>query len=292
MTGEKGIVLLQALVIVLAMAAGATALLARGSDRLATASAAQSVETRRMALDALTDLAIRHLAAAGRDGAPVHTWQDWAAPHAAVNLEQGTGTIAVVDLQGLFNINWLARPSDAYAVAVADQLFASLDLPHDLLGAIRKRLAPSDTKTEGTPVARLDDLRGLPEMTDAAFARLRSHAAALPLDARLNLNTAPPEVLRAALHPFPRVIRDRALRALRRAPISHLSDLRNDTIAHLGTETIDHLPFNRFSLSSHWFQAELRYSGPQGAGARRVVLHRRAATDLTPSVALRWDLWR
>jgi len=92
-------------------------------------------------------------------------------------------------------------------------------------------------------------------MTSADFATLSPVLAALPGDSRLNLNTAPELLRKAALAPFPP---EQVAEILaREEPILSMSEIRQRSIEILDTEEVGDLPFDWLSNGSNWFLADL-----------------------------------
>lgn len=141
----------------------------------------------------------------------------WAQPEAPFELEQGSLRIRVRDLGGLINLN---ATGDAASVDRLERLFTLIGVDPNLAGAIADWVDEDDTPTgaggaedgrylleeppyraANGPFASVTELRLLPGVDAGVLARLVPHVAALPpASRRININTAPPEVL-AALAP-------------------------------------------------------------------------------------------
>lgn len=303
MRHERGFVLVNALILVLVIASAASVLLTRSEGARMRAATAQQAAGLEAQLDAAEMLALRLTGPAVAEGGLVHKGQEWAAEQHVYQIEGGRVRAVIDDMQGRMNINWLAGGEDAFADQAFRQLFAELDLPISLLDAIRDFLRPGGPRAlpaylrraeplqpRGGPVQVLDELRVVTGMGPAEFDLLERHVTALPPDEGVNLNTATPPVLRAVLHPFPSEVRAEFTRPGRDGPIEHLRELRDLTIAILETEDISDLPFDRLTVSSRFFRADLFAELDGRIAARRVILRRARIEDTGLRVAYRWAL--
>ena len=216
----RGAALVTAMLIA-ALAAAVIATLAAGQSQWL-----RSVELRRDQVQAQA-LVLAGLAWArqvvrddARAGPIDHLGESWALPLPPTPLENGSIEGRIVDAQGLVNINNLAADG---AIARSDRrrlerLFVQAGLPVGALDALADWIDPDDlarenggeTATYATLVpARVPPNRPLlraPEATlvrqieASRFAALASFVSALPSTTPLNVNTAPPEVLAAAVN--------------------------------------------------------------------------------------------
>ncbi len=303
MRRERGIVLISALVVVLVIASVAAALLARAGTARMRAEGAQQAATLAARLDAAQALAVLLAAADPADEGGVHMGQAWAAGPHVYPIDAGRIRIVMSDMQGRMNVNWLAGNPDPFAVEAFRRLFAEIDLPPALLDAIRDFLDPAGPRSlpaylrraeplqpRGGPVQILDELRAVAGMDAAAFDLLETYVTALPRDTAVNLNTAPPPVLRAMLHPFPAELQAEYARPRRDDPIGHLRELRDMTVAVLETEDLGDLPVDMLGVSSIWFSADLYAEHEGRIAARRAILRREVGDGVPPSVVHRWTL--
>ncbi|WP_172299508.1 general secretion pathway protein GspK [Pseudoruegeria sp. HB172150] len=271
MKRDGGFILINALVVVLVITSVVATMLGRSSAARARTTAAQEASRIETGLDAMEALTVRSLASVGRDGQPVYLRQDWSmAQHA--DFGESRADAAITDLQGRLNVNWLSAPPDAYVDETFRRLFAELNLPPSLPDDIRAFLSVDGR--HGGPVSLLDELRGVPGLIPADFAILTRHLAALPAETKLNLNTASAPVLRAVLHPFPPEIRAAYTQRAKDPPLEDLRDLRHRTIAALETEDIGHLPFDRLTVTSTWFRADLTVERDDRIARRTTILFR------------------
>ncbi len=303
MRSQRGVVLINALVVVLVIASVTAALLARSEAARSRAASTQNAQQIAFHLDAMEDLAAMILAPVGLSGAVVHPGDPWAVQTHVYDIGAGQVRGELADLQGRLNINWLAAGENAYVDETFRRLFVAIDLPAGLVAEIRAFLAPGGprdlprylrapvpTEPRGGPLNVLDELKLLRTLEPGAFDILARYTTALPPDTQLNLNTAPMEVLRAALHPLPTEVQVEYTRIDRDGPIDSVTEVRNMTIEILETEAIEGLPFDRFTVSSQWFQADLAAELNGQIAARRVILRRFPFNAPEPSVRARWSL--
>lgn len=302
MRAERGMVLINALVVVLVIAGVAAGLLTRSEAARTRAGSVVTAQQIGFHLDAAEGLIAKLLADAGYKGQVVHDEQAWAADTHLYRIGDGQVRFAIADMQGKLNVNWLAG-EDPFAEEAFRRLFAELRLSPGLLEEIRDFLAPQGPRSlptylrrdmpvqpRGGPVALLEELRDVRGMDREAFETLSRHVTALPVEDRLNLNTAGLPVLRAVLFPFPSEVRAEVLQPGREGPIEHLKELRDLTIAILETEDLSDLPFRHFTLSSAWFQADIAVELDGRTDMRRAILHRERIDVPEPHVAYRWAL--
>ena len=137
---DRGFVLVNALVLVAALAATATLLLSRAERGRAQLEAAQLADQLTLALDAFDALALTRLA---QDrGNSDHGNESWAQPRQALPLARGEVAGEIQDLQGRFNINWLSSPDNRLAQEAFARLLAQLGLSPELGPEIRPLCHP------------------------------------------------------------------------------------------------------------------------------------------------------
>lgn len=308
--------LVNALVVVAALSAVAAALTIRSQDAGLRLAQRQAADQLTLHLQAATALAQRQIAAAAAQGMH-HPGQDWARPRAGIEID-GSGGPALLgwqidDLQGRFNVNWLAAPSPAppengngggggpeawrhraeAALAILGSRHGNSPAADDRLAAAVRATAGGDPGIAeagpggaGLPPGPLP----LPEPLLAAGgiddpARLLPLLAALPADSALNVNTVHPEVL-AALLPG---VAPQAVAALLAAgrPFADVDAFRDGVLDRLvPPELSAHLTDDRLAVRSSWFEARLtavaesplargwrRGGADDIAQGRRVILH-------------------
>lgn len=314
---DSGVALLNALVLAAVLAAvAATLMILAGTSRerqflmQAQGQAGQYLD----ALERLSLLILREDMVAGP--ATDDLTEAWALPR-PLDIDRGAGAVALADLQGRFNLNWLADPADLAAQAAFARLVRNLGLPPPLAQAVADYLRPGaatgDYATRAIPIRPPQGPIALPEdialvtgMTPEAFARLRPYVTALPPDTRLNVATAPGPVLAAVLAtapprgpasdppggadsgPIAALIAARAVR-----PFESVADFQSRAQRLTGRAAPrpdDPAAFGpaRLGLTSRWFSATLtaRLDGAQRV--RRLIVRRDPAQG-TARIAARLE---
>ena len=204
---SRGMALIQALVIVAAIAAVATALLLRAEQARQRLELRAGADQAALYLDSGVTLVRAVLDALPAEGA-VHRRQGWAQPREGVVIDRGTLEWTVDDLQGRFNLSWLAEDGTGAMRTAFLRLAADQGVPRSLASRIADALGPDETDRaratapDAPPYLPLADPRQiLPLAGDNAddLRPLLPFLSALPIEAEGNLNTLHPEVLRALL---------------------------------------------------------------------------------------------
>ncbi len=148
-----------------------------------------------------------------------HLGEPWALPLPPTPIDNGSIEGSIVDAQGRLNLNTLADDGVAGATERArfERLFARLAVPVEALDAIADwidtdgnarpqgaedsyyRVQPSARLAANAPLMRTGEITAARGLTGAHYAALAPHVAALPARTPLNVNTASPEVLAAAV---------------------------------------------------------------------------------------------
>jgi general secretion pathway protein K len=266
--------LINALVVVLAIAAIAAALLTRSEAARMRLQAGQNAGQLALYLDAGERLVPQLLREVVADGL-AHPGQDWARAH-SFPIDRGTVRIQITDLQGRLNVNWLLA-SDPYVT----ETFNAANLPQALVLEIADFVSPSGPRgagylrrvppvwPRGGPMAVRDDLLEVDGVTPALFKRLTPYLSALPRNTRINLNTAPEAVKRAVLQPVPAEIAADIVQST--APLQSISEIRRRASILLETEDLDALQLERMTTTSAWFRADLS-AELNGHTQRRVAI--------------------
>lgn len=314
---DRGFVLVNALVLVAALAATATLLLSRAERGRAQLEAAQLADQLTLALDAFDALALTRLA---QDrGNSDHGNESWAQPRQALPLARGEVAGEIQDLQGRFNINWLSSPDNRLAQEAFARLLAQLGLSPELGPEIRRFVTPGALREApagalrwqggralaldpvGGPLLSADQLADLPTLSPRAYARLRGVITALPGDSRLNVNTATPEVLAAFLPDLPSSALTRLIRTRDRSPFNSVqafliaARLQQEEQAETGTpvpspgrgeegsEQAPRLGPDHLTIASRWFRVSAQAQLPP-LTARRVTILRRNGSGQRPDL--------
>jgi general secretion pathway protein K len=146
--------------------------------------------------------------------------EPWAQPYPPVPLGGGESRVSIADEARKIDINLLinprtGQPNPVY-VGIVERLFANLGVAPTLVPAIVDWLDPDGIESPGGaeadyymrlippyeprngPMPTIGDLRMIRGVDDATFLLLRQFLTAAP-EPRVNINTAPPEVIAALL---------------------------------------------------------------------------------------------
>jgi general secretion pathway protein K len=150
----------------------------------------------------------------------VHLGQPWAFRLPSTPIENGSIGGYLTDAQGRLNVNNLAAAGQAHGAARAalQRLFSALGIPAPLLNAIGDWVDADDQTTEGggaedayylaqstpglaanAPIRRVAELLSVRGADPDLVTRLRPFVDALDAPTAINVNTAPAEVLVAAI---------------------------------------------------------------------------------------------
>ena len=216
-----------------------------------------------------------------------HLGEPWALTLPATPIENGSIQGRIVDAQGLLNLNDLGHDTAAGTLARArfTRLFARLGVPASALdviadwvdadGAARPggaedawyRAQPSASLAANAPIVRVAELAALRNFTPQAADALTPFVAALPPETKLNVNTAPPEVLAAAIAGLDAAGVARLVALRREQPFVNISDLRGRLPAGA---TLDNEA--AFSTGSDYFLVTVvARQGPSLAQARALL---------------------
>lgn len=149
-----------------------------------------------------------------------HLGEPWALPLPPTPLEGGLVEGTIVDAQGRLDVNH--TDGDGAAARVARERLARLFATAGIDAAALAQLARPD----GPPLVRAAEIALLPAVGEAGHARLAALVTALPAAAPLNVNTAPGEVLAAAVTGLQGERLDALLAERARKPFASFADFR------------------------------------------------------------------
>lgn len=300
MTNDRGIALLNALIMVAAISAVAAGLMLRAETSRARVEHLLIGQQAALHLDAAEWLLSPVLRADWeRDQGLDHLLEGWALEGFHADIDRAVLAGQIADLQGRFNINSLSDPGDLDAAQSFERLLRALGLSPglgpEIAGFVQARgpVLIEDYAARAVPLlpARepldtVQELRLVRGMTEAHFAALLPYVAALPPGTPINVNTASREVLGAVLptaNPagIARLIADRG-----RQPFSTRADFmaRAETLLHPRVIAQAQLPAGGLAVSTDWFEARFDVTLEGRVQSRILVLERSA---LTGEVAIR-----
>jgi general secretion pathway protein K len=297
----RGFVLVNALVLVAALAGIAVVLLARAEGARARQAETQGAAQIALYLDAFEALGITLLAADRQGGAADHLGEAWARAGYDVPLDRGRVAGDIIDMQGRFNVNWLANPNNLWALESFTLLLDRLALPPTLGDRIAGFLSPNGPNNAGVyarqtpaigpvggPVLMLDQLLVIPGLTAGNFERLRPFLTALPGDMKLNVNTAPVEVLQSMIPGLASVTADRLMQYRRATPFESVEAFEQVAVQFGITNQLTDEVLNRLSIGSSWFETRISAT-LEGSSRNRLTVFERQPLPAGVRVAYRLD---
>ena len=241
---NRGMALIQALLIVAALAAVATALLIRAER------ARERLEWRFAADQAALylDSGVELLRASLPRG-PVHPAQDWAEPREGVEIDRGRLDWTVTDLRGRFNLNLLrGSASGPYRDAFL-ALATGAGVPREQAIDTLARSLPEGEAFDAATVLTLGHHLG-DDRDHEAWDRVTDLVWAWPLDEGMNLNTLPEGTLALLLPGFDSLALGSLRAQLEAEPEGSLEDLLDWAAGALSEEqsmALEDLPLSRSS---------------------------------------------
>lgn len=299
MTRSRGFVLVNALVLVAALSAVAVALLSRAEGarmRMMVATEAVQLE---LYLDAYEALARAVLDA--DLGAVDHDGEAWARADTGLELDRGQVSGQLRDMQGRFNLNWLANPEDEASQAAFERLLVRLGVTpragEQIIAALRPGGSDGAATGQSAPVGPAEDRPGgtalmldqLP-IPARAMARLDPHIAVLPGDSQLNVNTTTSEVLASFLPEVNQAALGALLSTRQTAPFASVEEFAERLVEAVGADQAALLDEDRLSVGSIWFEARIT-AGLDGRVATRQIMLHRLPLPAGAQVAYRLDRW-
>lgn len=213
---QRGAVVIVAMLIVALAATAASMMLQQQSVAIRQLEAARDYEQARWLLDGGAQWARVILRADSRSSTIDHGGELWATGLPPTEIEQGTLSGAILDQQGLFNLNNLVRDgkSSARDVDMLKRLLQTIGLRADLADVIADWIDADSTlqspegaedayylnlaspyRASNQPMSAIEELLRARGSDNAVVARLRQFATVLPRRTAVNVNMAPPEVL-------------------------------------------------------------------------------------------------
>jgi general secretion pathway protein K len=230
----------------------------------------------------------------------VNLGQPWAFRLPSTPIENGSIGGFITDAQARINVNNLAAggPASDAARAELSRLFAQLGIPASLVNAVGDWVDADNAITEGggaedayylaqsvpglaanAPMRRVAELLAVRGADPALVARLRPFVDALDAPTAINVNTAPAEVLSAAIGGLDpagaaSLVANRAAR-----PFGSIADFRG----RLPRSDLN-LDETVLSVKSDWFVVSIEARQGDTLARGRALLKRAAATTDWPTV--------
>ena len=223
-----------------------------------------------------------------------HFGEQWAIRLPSTPLENGDIGGAIIDQQGLFNVNSIVKGGVIQPDALArySRLLALLGLPAALGPTLADWLDADSEITPGggaedafygaltpagvasnRPLVTVDELTMVAGYTPAAMERLRPFVTVLPVAAggAINLNTAPPEVLAATIEGLTLEDANRLAAARATRPFLSTADFRTRLASTLGSSLTINEQNVRVTSDAFIVRVDVRQGEVRTAGIAMLV---------------------
>ena len=291
---QRGFVLVNALVLVAAMAAAAVVLLSRAESGRLRLAAMQEADALDHALDAFEALGRALLDRDLGQGA-LDTWDEvWTRTTHDVPLALGRVSGRIIDQQGLFNINWLTDPENARAREGLRRLLRQIGVAPQKGDAIAAFVSPQGPGNRaayrgleppvaplGGSILMLDQLAMLPEVSPDDIELMRPHFTVLPGNSAINVNTAGVALLSALLPEVPAPVLNSVLQRRVQAPFPSVEVFLAEVGLSSDPEDPEAVDPGFFSVGSNWFGAEITAVLEPRSASRRLLYRRESLSDGT-----------
>ena len=230
----------------------------------------------------------------------VHLGQPWAFRLPSTPIENGSIGGYITDAQGRLNVNNLVAtgPGATAARAALQRLFGELGVPATLLNAIADWVDADDQTTGGggaednyylaqtgapglaanAPVRRVAELLSVRGADPMLIGRLRPFVDALDAPTAINVNTAPAEVLVAAIGGLDATGAAALVASRTQTPFGSIADFRSRLRSDLNIdETI-------LAVRSDWFVVSIEARQGDTVARARALFRRSAAAAEWPTV--------
>ena len=234
------------------------------------------------------------------DNAPasvVHLGQPWAFRLPATPIENGSIGGYITDAQAGLNMNNLGANSALASRSAFQRLFGELGVPVALLNALTDWIDTDDSVTEGggaedayylaqgvprlaanAPLRRTAELLGVRGADATLVSRLLPFVDAIDAPTAINVNTAPPEVLMAAIGGLDATGAAALVAARAKAPFASVADFRSRLP---GSVTVDE---TMLTVKSDWFLVSIEARQGDTVAHARALLRRSTTSGQWPGV--------
>jgi general secretion pathway protein K len=296
---DSGLILVNALIMVAALASIAVYLLQSSERALTRQNLAQTAAQTHQYLDSYEVLMRSFLTTDRRASSFDSLSERWAVTEYQVPIDRGRATGSLTDLNGRFNLNLLVDGADIELaqsfLRLAKEVGVAETQARKIITFLQTKpnpAAPSYTvgalpvSVHGGPLKSILQLNLMPNFDVKTYERLAPFVTVLPSESLLNVNTAPREVLQAIMpnsapEALAILIRDR-----KRAPFETIESFLLRAEQVLGTDGFEGTNVALFSVSSRWFQLTVT-AALEGAEKTRVSQLYRDPKTAKTYVALR-----
>jgi len=289
---QRGLALINALIIVAALAAVAVFLLQKAQSARLRQSLIQQVAQARAYLDGVELLVLGILDDDRRASDFDHLREAWARPDYRFDIDRGRANVSISDLQGRFNLNAMASGSDQIlGVPGFETLIVELGLPIEMAAVLLDWVSEGGPDQKGRylntaprlmprggALELLDELRLIRPMKDRDFAALSKGLTVVSSEGSVNVNTAHPAVIKALLREVSAGKTEAMIAARDNEPFESEEDLAIWMGKTFSEKDLENPALALFVVSSNWFQADISVSLDQTILKRRLVITRSGET--------------
>ncbi|MGV6811844.1 MAG: type II secretion system minor pseudopilin GspK [Brevirhabdus sp.] len=285
--GDRGIALLNALILVAAIASVAALMTQRAASGFHRIATMQNLAQARQYLRSAVYQTAHALEIDAAQSKTDHLSENWAQTEQVYSFEQGRVSVRLSDLQGRFNVNWLSFENDHISAVTWEHLSAraglhistaleiqSLLRPRPLPGAQRYLNRAIPMRPEGGPIAIMEQIRLAEQVGDEHVSALAHWIAALPANTAINVNTMPAEVLSAFLPGLSPDAVKAFVRQRDRAPFATVDAFRDRLQRSLGAQSLGAFPRERLQVSTDWFEVTATARVGDTVLRQQIILHR------------------
>ena len=229
----------------------------------------------------------------------VHLGQPWAFRLPSTPIENGSISGYIVDAQSRVNVNNVgAGQSAATSLAMLQRLFVELEAPAGFLNAVTDWVQSGNANVQGVaeedafylsqrpprlaaraPLRRAAELLSVRGADLALVARLRPFVDALDAPTAINVNTAPPEVLIAAVGGLDTESAAALVASRASAPFASVADFR----ARLPGSSL-HVDETMLAVKSDWFVVSIEARQGDSVARARALFKRSTTASEWPGV--------
>jgi general secretion pathway protein K len=303
---QSGIAIITALLVVVVAAGIAAAMIAEQSQALTRTGRATARAQATALAGPVLDFARDSMRQSFKPGKPVDFTQSWARGMQALPVEGGSASGRLVDQGGLFNLNNLARDGKKSAddVDVFRRLLSDLKLNPDLANAAADWIDSDDEtslpggqenalyfagdkprRAANRDIMHPTELLRAKGFDEAALQRLAPFVTALPERSKININTAPEEIIRAALPELSADDRTTLLRLRQGTPFAAVTGANSLQARFKGLQDAS---LARLEVTSGFFLVQLAIDLQGAQLAQSALLQRTAKAGAEGWPAIIW----
>ena len=285
MKRSEGFVLVNALVLVAALAAAAVFVMSRAETGRARLSAVQTSDQLTSYLDGFEAYATSRLVVGVE-----------AVATGAVDVDRGAVSGALIDMDRKFNINWLAAGNASELEEVLRRALATVGARAAVADIIIEAVSPGQVGNRrayramdpplnpvGGPRTLPSELRLIQGLTPSDLTKVERVATVLPSDSGLNINRADPVVVAAF---FPEVTQPQIARILAQrddAPFTSVQYFLDEVALVQGSAVGTDVDVSVLTVDSTWFEVTAQ-ARLDGFSARRTTVLERRSSFFVPRV--------